>query len=306
MNTKTRSIIAAVAAISILLFVVSPTLAQSNQTNQSNQATLAIQLAQASKAYAEQVAAIAQQHGVNVSQGLALISLGDQLLTKAQGEVNSAPAQATQDALGAMRDYHAAVQYLMTQAASLFSGSTEDKIAQFKENIARAQNRTGQMQSLLTKLCSVPGASNSTCADGRSNLASALSDLSQASALLSSPNPDFNAIITLATDAMHHMSAAAEDINNLASAAKAQQAVQYIKTVLEPRITQLQQMAQKANLSSSVLQQVQSLLSNAQSDLDKAVQAFQSGSFNLGAQDAQQAIQLMQQAAQLIQQNAKP
>jgi len=303
MMSKTRSVFATAALVSIpiLLLGVSPILAQSSP---SDQAAVAIQLAQAARAYAEQVVGIAQQHNVNVSQAQALISQGDQLLTKAQGEVSSNPSQATQDALGAMRDYHGAVQSLMSQFASLFQASTADKIARAKEAIARLQNRTALMQGMLTKLCGLPGASNATCADGQSNLSAALSDLSQASSLLSSPNPDFNTIISLVTDAMHHVYAAAADINNLATAAKEQKAIQYIQEYLEPRIAQLQQYAQQANLPPAILQQVQSLLSSAQSDLTSAIQAFQSGNFSAGVQYAQQAMQLMQQAALLIMQNA--
>jgi hypothetical protein len=81
-------------------------------------------------------------------------------------------------------------------------------------------------------------------------------------------------------------------------------AIQYIQNNLEPKIAQLQQYAQKANLSSSVMQQVQSLLTTAQGDLTSSIQAFQSGNFSVGVQDARQAMQLMIQAATLILQNA--
>jgi len=306
MTPKKMSDVAATAAVSILIFAfaISPALAQSSQT-QSQQATFAVQMAEAAQSYAKNVVSIGQQHDVNVSQAISFVGEGDQLLAKAQGELGTNSTLAIRDALGAMKYYHAAVQSVISQAVTLFQEQSEaEMIARAQRYVARLQNRTEYVGGVLAKACSVPGASNATCADGKNNLAEASTDLSQAATLLASPNPDLTEVKSLITGAIQHLQQAERDINQLATAAKAQQAIQYIQNTLEPRITQLQQYAQKANLSSSVLQQVNSLLSNAQTDLSNAIQAFQSGSFQTGVQDAQQAIQLMQQAATLIQENA--
>jgi hypothetical protein len=306
MTPKNKTAIVPFSAISILLLTISPVLAQQNQT-QSQEATFAIQMAQAAKSYADNVVSIGQQRGLNVSQAQALVGQGNQLLSQAQSELGTNSTLALRDALGAMRDYHAAVQSVVSQAEAFFQQENEaDMIARAKQIVGSLQNRTALMQSVLAKECSTPGASNGTCADGRSNLNAASSDLSQVVTILSSPNPDLYRVKGLVTDAVQHLQAAAQDINQLAQQDKAQMAIQYIQNNLEPKIPLLQQYAQKANLTSSVMQQVQADLSSAQSDFSSAIQAFQSGSFAAGMQDAQQGVQLLQQAYTLIQQNARP
>jgi hypothetical protein len=184
MTPKKTSAILALTAVSLLLLTVSPALAQPSQT-QSQKASFAVQMAQAAQGYANNVVSVGQQHNVNVSQALSLISQGDQLLAKAQGELGTNATLAIHDALGAMRYYHAAVQSVISQASALFQQESQaDLIARAKQYIARLENRTALMQSVLAKVCAVQGASNATCADGASNLSAAASDLSQASTLL--------------------------------------------------------------------------------------------------------------------------
>ena len=296
------STLATVAAVSLLLIGVSPAIAQASP---SQQATFAIQMAQAAQGYANNVVSVAQQHGLNVSEAQSLIGQGDSLLTKAQGEAGTNSTQAVHDALGAMKDYHDAAQNIMKEAATLFEESQDDQIARDQALVARLQSRTGLAQGLLTKACALPGALNATCADGTGNIKAASSDLSQATTILASQKPDLSTVNGLITDATHHLSQAGSDINQLVTEARAQIAINYVQYVLEPRITLLQGLAQHANLTASVQQQVQSLLSSAQGDLTSAVQAFQSGNYSGGVQSAQQAVQSMQQASVLIYQNAK-
>jgi hypothetical protein len=74
----------------------------------------------------------------------------------------------------------------------------------------------------------------------------------------------------------------------------------YVETEIEPKLAQLQGMAQKANLTASVSQEVQSQLTQAKSLLDGAIQSFLSGNIQAGGQQVQQAMQLMQQVYQEI------
>ncbi|MDA4121781.1 MAG: hypothetical protein OK456_01220 [Thaumarchaeota archaeon] len=91
-----------------------------------------------------------------------------------------------------------------------------------------------------------------------------------------------------------------------------QQAMQEVKTVLgelldqtlaamvqnhlQPRLTAESQAAQRANLSASVAQEVQTQLSQAQTLINGAIQAFQSGNVSSGIKQSAQASALLTQA----------
>ena len=296
------STIVSIAAVSLLLLGITPALAQASP---SQQAASAIQMAQKAQSYTNNVVSVGVNHGLDVSQAQSLISQGDQLLAKAQGEAGTNATLAAHDAVGAMKDYRSAVQNIMQEAASLFEQSQDQQVTRAQALVARLQSGTVLTQEVLTKACALPGASSATCSDANTNLATASSDLSQAATILASQNPDLSTVKSLTTDATQRLSQARQDINQLVSQGKDQAAINYVQNNLEPKISLLQGYAQKANLSSSVDQQVQSLLSNAQTDLTSAIQAFQGGNYSGGVQSAQQAVQLMQQASALIQKNAQ-
>ena len=99
---------------------------------------------------------------------------------------------------------------------------------------------------------------------------------------------------------MHDAKQAMDLMQQVAQGIRGAFYAQYIQTKIEPRLAELQQKAQKANLTSSVSQQVQSQLSQAKSLLDGAIQSFLSGNFKAGGEQVQHAIQLMQQVMQEI------
>ena len=305
MTSKTKiSTFATIAALSLLFLGVTPALAQATQPQTSQQAAFAIQMAVAAQGYANNVVSTGLQHGLNVTQAQSLISQGDQLLSKAQGEASTNSTMAVQDALGAMKDYHLAVQNIMKEAANLFEEAQDAQIARYQDLVSDLQGRVTLAQSVLTKACALQGASSITCTDGQANLAAASANLTQASTILGSQNANLTTVKALISDATQHLTQAGQDISQLITQAKTQIAIDYVQNNLQPRISILQVYAQRANLTSSVMQQVQSLLSSAQTDLNSAVQAFQSGNYNGGVQSAQQGLQQMAQAALLIHQNA--
>ena len=295
MMSKRRTTIASAAVLSLLLLGLMPVFAQTSQSTLTEKAVAIIQVAQAARSYAKQLVGIAQQHQVNTTRAESLITQGDPLLSQAQSEVSTNATLAIKDALGAMSDYRAAVQSVQSALASSFQSSTADQVEYLKYAIQRAENRTAQLQTVLTKLCSATNAPTSTCSDGKSNLSAATSDLAQASSLLRSNDANITSIVGLVKDAMQHMSAVYADINQLANAYRAQVAVYYIQNLLEKQLSKLRDVV--GNLSSSAAQQYQPQLDQAQSLLTSAIQAFQSGNFDLGVNDAQQAMQLMQQVA---------
>jgi len=99
---------------------------------------------------------------------------------------------------------------------------------------------------------------------------------------------------------MHDARQAMQLMQQVAQGIRGAVYAQYIQKEIEPRLAQLQEKAQKANLTSSVSQEVQSQLSQAKSLLDGAIQSFLSGNFKTGEQQVQQAIQLMHQVMQEI------
>ena len=123
-------------------------------------------------------------------------------------------------------------------------------------------------------------------------------DLTQAQSLLDSAIQAFQS--GNFDTGMHDARQAMQLIQQVAEGLKGAFYAQYIETVIEPKLAQLQAMAQKANLSASVSQEVQSQLSQAKSLLDGAIQSFLSGNFQAGGQQVQQAMQLMQQVYQEI------
>ena len=99
---------------------------------------------------------------------------------------------------------------------------------------------------------------------------------------------------------MHDARQAMQLMQQVAQGIRGAVYAQYIQKEIEPRLAQLQEKAQKANLTSSVSQEVQSQLSQAKSLLDGAIQSFLSGNFKTGEQQVQQAVQLMHQVMQEI------
>ena len=99
---------------------------------------------------------------------------------------------------------------------------------------------------------------------------------------------------------MHDAKQAMQLMQQVAQGIRGATYAHYIQTEIEPWLAQLQEKAQKANLTSSVSQEVQSQLSQAKSLLDGAIQSFLSGNFTAGGQQVQQAIQQMQQVMQEI------
>ncbi len=303
MMHKRQTTIAGAAVISLLLLGLVPVFAQSNEPSQTDRATTIIQVAQAARSYAEQLVGIAKQHQVNTTKAEYLISQADPLLSKAQSEVSTNATLAIRDAMGAMQGFRGAAEYIQ----SALMGPSEhrnddrkaDQLGYLRKEVHRAESRADQLQTVLTKLCSAQGASTSTCSDAISNLGTAKSDLDQAATLLKSDNADVTSVVSLIKDAQKHMSIVYTDINQLANARRAQEAINYIQNYLQKQLTKLQKVV--ANMSSSATQeQYQQQLTQAQTLLNSAIQAFQSGSFETGMHDAQQAMQLMQQVAQGI------
>ncbi len=303
MMHKRQTSIAGAAVISLLLLGLVPVFAQSNEPSQTDRATTIIQVAQAARSYAEQLVGIAKQHQVNTTKAEYLISQADPLLSKAQSEVSTNATLAIRDAMGAMQGFRGAAEYIQ----SALMGPSEhrnddrkaDQLGYLRKEVQRAESRTDQLQTVLTKLCSAQGASTSTCSDATSNLGTAKSDLDQAATLLRSDNANVTSVVSLFKDAQKHMSIVYTDINQLANARRAQEAINYIQNYLQKQLTKLQKVV--ANMSSSATQeQYQQQLTQAQTLLNSAIQAFQSGSFETGMHDAQQAMQLMQQVAQGI------
>ncbi|MGA2199373.1 MAG: hypothetical protein ABSG45_05490 [Nitrososphaerales archaeon] len=296
MQSKPKTIIASAVVISFLVLGMVPVLAQPNQQSQTNSANTMIQLAQAAQGYAGQVLSIAQQQGVNVTKAQSLIKQGDQLLSQAQTEVSTNSTQAARDALGAMDAFRGAAQSLQSEV--VVSVGIENQVHYLQTAIQRLQNRTSQLQTTVKNLCSSKNASASTCSDANTNVGKASADIAQAASLLgsitsSSTEAQIDTISGLLNDAASHMQQVASDINTLADAMKDAKGVQYVQTVLTPWLTQLQQMVQKANLTSSQAQQIQGQLSQAKGLLGTAIQSFQSGNFDTGLQQATQAQQLM-------------
>ncbi len=122
--------------------------------------------------------------------------------------------------------------------------------------------------------------------------------LDQAQSLLTSAIQDFK---SGSFDAgVKDAKQATQIMQQVSEALRGAKAAQYVQTVLQGKLDKLKDMAQKANLSPSVSQQVQAQLAQAQSLLDGAVKSFLSGDLKAGGQQVQQAMQLMQQIYQEI------
>jgi hypothetical protein len=327
MMSKRHSTIAGAAVLSLLLLGLVPVFAQSNEPSQTDKATTIIQVAQAAHSYAEQLVSIAKQHQVNTTKAESLISRGDPLLSKAQSEVSTNATLAIKDAMGAMYYYRGAAEYIQSALAGPSDHRTDrkaDQLGYLRKEVQQAEERTNQLQTMLTKVCSAQSSTTSgtstsitttttttttstttasattnACSDGQSNLGTTKSDLEQAATLLKSDNANVTSIVSLFKDAQKHMSVVYADISQIANARRAQEAITYIQNYAEKQLAILQQEVAKMN-SSATQQQYQQQLTQAQSLLGSAVQAFQSGSFDTGMHDAQQAMQLMQQVAQGI------
>ncbi len=299
MKSKPMTIIAGTTVLALLLMGAVPVLAQSNPQPQTSPASALIQLAQTAQTYAQQVLAIAQKQGANVTKGTGLINQGDQLLTTAESVLSTNSTQAARDALGAMNDFRDAVQSL--QSAVVVSVVVTNQVQYLQSDIQRIQNRTNQFQTTVNKLCSPKNASATTCSDANKNLGLATADLTNAASQLSgitstSTEAQIQAISSLLQDAMSHLQLVSNDISALANDARSQQAISYVQNVLDPRVTQIQQQAQKANITSSQRTTILGQLGQAQSLLTSAVQSFQSGSFDTGVAQVNQATGLMLQA----------
>jgi hypothetical protein len=319
MKSKPKTLIATAVVLSFLLMGIAPVVAQVNPSTSSasstsasttstsnsktNSANTLIQLAQAAQSYAGQVLTIAQKQGVNVTAAQSLINAGGLLLSQAQSAVSTNATLAAKDALGAMKDFKTAAQSL--QSETVVSVRIENQVQYLQNEIVRIDNRTGQLQTTVTTLCSSKNASAAICSDAKTNLGQASSDTSQASTLLgsitgSSTETQITAIAGLLTDANSHLKQVATDINQLANALRNDKAIQFIQTVLDPRAAQLQQQALKANITTSQRTQIQGQLGQAQTLLGTAITSFQSGNFSTGVQQTNQATQLVTQAAQEI------
>jgi len=316
MKSRPKTLIASVVIMSFLLMGIAPVFAQVNPntsttsstststTSTSNSKTASaetlIQLAQAAQSYVGQVLTIAQKQGVSVTAAQSLITTGDGLLTQAQSAVNTNATLAAKDALGSMNDFKSAAQSLQSEV--VVSVKIGSQVQYLQSDIVRVDNRTAQLQTTVNTLCSSKNASAATCSDANSNLAQATSDTSQASTLLGSITAistatQIAAITSLLTNATSHLQQVATDINQLANAARSDKAIQFIQTVLTPRAAQLQQLALKANITSSQRTQIQGQLGQAQTLLGTAITSFKSGDFTTGVQQTDQATQLMILAA---------
>jgi cellobiose-specific phosphotransferase system component IIA len=307
MKSKPTTIIAGITVLALLLMGAAPVMASSNPPPQTTQASALIQLAQAAQTYAQQVLAIAQKQGVNVANGTSLINQGDQLLTSAQSVLSTNSTQAAKDALGAMKDFRAAVNSLQSEV--VVSVEIANQVQNLQTDLQRIQNRTNQFQTTVNKLCSNKNASASTCADANKNLGLASTDLTNAASQLkaitsTSTEAQIKAISSLLQDAQTNLQQVSTDINSLANDARSQQAITYVQNTLDPRVTQIQQQAQKANITSSQRTTILGQLGQAQSLLTSAVQSFQAGNFNTGVGQVNQATGLMLQALGEIQQDS--
>jgi uncharacterized protein YoxC len=307
MKSKPTTIIAGITVLTLLLMGAAPVVASSNPQPQATQASALIQLAQAAQTYAQQVLAIAQKQGVNVANGTALINQGDQLLSSAESVLSTNSTQAAKDALGAMKDFREAVNSL--QSAVVVSVEIANQVEYLQNDLQRIQNRTNQFQTTVNKLCSNKNASVATCADANKNLGLAGTDLTNAASQLStitstSTEAQIKAISTVLQDAQTHLQQVSTDVNTLANDARSQQAITYVQNTLDPRVTQIQQQAQKANITSSERTTILGQLGQAQGLLTSAVQSFQAGNFNTGVGQVNQATGLMLQALGEIQQDS--
>jgi hypothetical protein len=228
------------------------------------------------------------------------------LLSSAQSVIGTNSTQAAQDALGAMKDFKSAAATLQNEI--LVSVTIPSQVQNLRNDITRLQNKTTQYQATVNTLCSEASASASTCSDAKSNLALASSDLSQASTQLnsitsSSTEAQIKAIDTLVQGASSALQKVASDINTLANTTRDQQGIAFVQNVLQPRLTQIQQLAQNSKLNSTQLQTIDSQLSQAQGLLTSAIKSFQGGDFQTGTQQSSQATALMVQALHEIAQD---
>ncbi len=308
MKTKNASVIAGVALLALLMTGIAPLVATAQQ-NQSGSPAGVIQLAQQAQAYAIQIVAKGQQHGLSVTQAQSLIAQGNQSLTQAQNEASSNPQQAYQDATTAMSDYRNAVQSVQSQVGQQPGGgysSNADQVTSMQAMIQRGQGVIARLQAVITKVCGAQNASANTCSDANSNLAAASTDLSQASAALasvstnsSSAQQQMSDIRSTLSDAIHRVNQVYSDLKDFATADQAQRAVSWIQTKTAARLAADQAAVQNANLTSSDTQADQALLTQAQTLLNSAVQSFPTD-FKSGVNDAQQAMKILDQVEHSI------
>jgi len=317
MKSKNTTIIAGMAVLALLLMGSVPVLAQTTTTStttsttsttsttttaqatqqsQTDKATVLIQLAQAAQTYAQQVLAIAQKQGANVTKGQSLITQGDQLLVQAQSEIATNATKASLDALGAMKAFKSAAESL--QSAVVISVTIQNQVKNLQTELLKVQNRTTQLQTTITGLCSSKNASATVCSDANSNLAKAKADTTSAASLLaaitsSSTETQIQSIVSLLNDAKTNLVQVATDVNTLTTALKDEKGIQFVQTVVSPNLSKLQQQVQSAKLNSSQLQKLQGQLTQASGLLTSAVKSFQAGNFDTGSQQVNQAQQLM-------------
>lgn len=311
--------------LSLLLIGMVPVLAQptpttttttttGSTTTTTSQATTSataqtlIQLAQAAQAYAQQVLSIAQAQAVNTTKAQALMTEGGQLLTGAQSAVGTNNTQAAKDALGAMKDFKQAAQLLQTEIVVTIT--IPSQVQALKDQVARLQNTTNRYQTTVNTLCAAQNASASTCSDARSNLALASAALTNATTMLksitsASTEAQLKAIATVVQGACADLQKVATDINTLTNAARDEKGVQFVQSVLDPRLTQIQQLAQNSKLNSTQLQTIDGQLTQAQGLLTSAVQSFQAGNFKAGTEQSAQATGLMVKALHEIAQDIR-
>ncbi len=294
MHSKTKMVTGA-AVLALLLIGVAPAIAASNQNSTT---TLVIQMAQAAHDYAQNLLSIAQQHGVDVTRAQSLISQGDKDLAQAQNLVNSDPDQAAKYALSAMRDYRDAARNLQYNLVDLVRDATQEQ--RLREAIERHQERAKDLKTILDKACALASAPKDLCTEAQNDLATVTTDLQQASAKVST---DSDGAAKLIADASKLLGQTREDLAKIAQAIRTDRAIDYIQNVLQKRVDEVKEMAQKANLPPSVAQQVQQQLSQVQAGLTSAIQDFKAGNFKLGIHDVQQAMQLLHQIVTEIRQN---
>jgi hypothetical protein len=163
----------------------------------------------------------------------------------------------------------------------------------------RSQNKTSELEAVVTKACSAQEAPASICTDANNNLAQAKTDLTNATALLKSNPTDLSGVQKLIMDAAQHLNKVADDLNSLATSTRVDQALAYIKDTLQPRIAKDKAEVQKANLSSSLTQQLLGQLAQAQSLLDNATKTLPTD-WNKGTQEVQQAVGIMTRLEQQL------
>src|SRR5436309_2511190 len=138
--------------------------------------TMIIQVTQAAHSYTEQLLGIAKQHQVDTTKAESLISLGDPLLSKAQSEVSTNATLAIKDAMGAMRYYRGAAEYVQYALAGPSDHRTDDRkadqLAYLRKEVQHAEAACetpagGRQDELLRNPAAIPAATHAGAVPSR-------------------------------------------------------------------------------------------------------------------------------------------